>query len=167
LNGFLASHRVLSVDRRFVPEGERSFWSFCVDFVDARRGLSAFCVASGSCDRNRTEYPLTWLRPSEYSCGEDRCDGISGTSEGRCEVTLNQFTQAVRREPFRPFNLVLVDGRAFTVDHPEFVAIDRRGREVTFYADDNTQHFIDAGLIAELVVSTSEKPVGAPEPVGE
>ena len=35
LNGFLASHRVLSVDRRFVEEGERSFWSFCVDFVDA------------------------------------------------------------------------------------------------------------------------------------
>jgi hypothetical protein len=36
LNGFLASHRVLSVDRRFVEEGERSFWTFCVDFVDAR-----------------------------------------------------------------------------------------------------------------------------------
>jgi hypothetical protein len=82
-------------------------------------------------------------------------------------VTLNQFTQAVRSEPFRPFNLVLVDGRTFTVDHPEFVAIDRRGREVTFYAGDNTQHFIDAGLIAELVLSTSEKPAGAQGPEGE
>jgi hypothetical protein len=29
LNGFLASHRVLSVDRRFVEEGERSFCAFC------------------------------------------------------------------------------------------------------------------------------------------
>jgi hypothetical protein len=29
MNGFLANHRVLSVDRRFVEEGERSFWSFC------------------------------------------------------------------------------------------------------------------------------------------
>jgi len=28
-------------------------------------------------------------------------------------------------------HLILVDGRAFSVDHPEFVAIDRRGREVT------------------------------------
>jgi hypothetical protein len=82
-------------------------------------------------------------------------------------VTLNQFAQAVRREPFRPFNLVLVDGRAFTVDHSEFVAIDRRGREVTFYADDNTQHFIDAGLIAEIVLSTNEKPSRAPAPDGE
>jgi hypothetical protein len=69
-------------------------------------------------------------------------------------VTLNQFTQAVRRQPFRPFSLILVDGRTFSVDHPEFVAIDRRGREVTFYASDNTQHFVDAGLIAELVTSS-------------
>ena len=45
LNGFLASHRVLSVDRRFVEEGERSFWSFCVDFVDARRGLPSSSAA--------------------------------------------------------------------------------------------------------------------------
>lgn len=82
-------------------------------------------------------------------------------------MTLNQFTQAVRREPFRPFDLVLVDGRAFTVDHPEFVAIDRRGREVTFYAEDNTQHFIDAGLIAEVVLSIGEKPAGVPAPEGE
>ena len=72
-------------------------------------------------------------------------------------MTLNQFTQAVRRQPFQPFRLVLVDGRTFTVDHPEFVAIDRRGREVTFYAVDNTQHFIDAGLIAEVVVGPSHE----------
>jgi hypothetical protein len=75
-------------------------------------------------------------------------------------LTLNQFTQAIRRQPFRPFNLVLVDGRTFSVDHPEFVAIDRRGREVTFYASDNTQHFIDAGLIAELVVASVEEAAG-------
>jgi len=81
-------------------------------------------------------------------------------------VTLNQFTQAVRRQPFQPFNLVLVDGRTFTVDHPEFVAIDRRGREVTFYAGDNTQHFIDAGLIAELVVSSRDQPAAVRRPEG-
>jgi len=81
-------------------------------------------------------------------------------------VTLNQFTQAMRHQPFQPFNLVLVDGRIFTVDHPEFVAIDRRGREVTFYAGDNTQHFIDAGLIAEVVVSPSQERAAARGPDG-
>jgi len=48
LNGFLASHRVLSVDRRFVEDGERSFWSFCVDFVDARGGSSSSSAAGGT-----------------------------------------------------------------------------------------------------------------------
>lgn len=33
LNAFLASHRVLAVDRRWVEQGPDSFWSFCVDFM--------------------------------------------------------------------------------------------------------------------------------------
>ena len=68
-------------------------------------------------------------------------------------MALNQLAQAIRRVPFRPFRLVLVDGRLFTVDHPDFIAWDCRGREVTFYAEDNTQHFLDATLIAEVIVA--------------
>ncbi len=34
LNGFLSSHRVLSVDRRWVEQGASSFWSFCIDYLD-------------------------------------------------------------------------------------------------------------------------------------
>jgi hypothetical protein len=60
--------------------------------------------------------------------------------------------------------LVLVDGRAFTVDHPEFIATDRRGREVTFYADDNTQHFLDASLIAEIIIADQPTTAGSPGP---
>lgn len=33
LNGFLASHKVLSVDRRWVEQGTSSFWAFCVDYL--------------------------------------------------------------------------------------------------------------------------------------
>lgn len=76
-------------------------------------------------------------------------------------MTLNQFTQEIRRQPFRPFTLVLVDGRSFTVDHPEFVSIDRRGREVTFHAADNSRHEIDARLISELVTLPVEEPATA------
>jgi hypothetical protein len=32
LNGFLRSHRVLVVERRWVDQGENSLWAFCVDF---------------------------------------------------------------------------------------------------------------------------------------
>jgi hypothetical protein len=56
LNGFLASHRVLSVDQRFVEGGERSFWTFCVDFVDARRGSSSSSAAGRTWKRDRTDY---------------------------------------------------------------------------------------------------------------
>jgi len=35
LNGFLRSHRVLSVERRWVVQGESSFWAFCVDDLES------------------------------------------------------------------------------------------------------------------------------------
>ena len=53
---------------------------------------------------------------------------------------------------------------AFSVDHPEFVAIDRRGREVTFSAGKNTKHFIDSGLIAEIVLTPLAESAGAQNP---
>ena len=40
LNQLLSSHRILTVDRRFVDAGENSFWAVCVDFLqrpDAKR----------------------------------------------------------------------------------------------------------------------------------
>jgi superfamily II DNA helicase RecQ len=33
LNAFLASHKVLSIDRRWVDQGSQSFWSFCIDYL--------------------------------------------------------------------------------------------------------------------------------------
>jgi hypothetical protein len=53
---------------------------------------------------------------------------------------------------------------AFSVDHPEFVAIDQRVREVTLHASDNTQHFIDSGLIAEIVLTPLAESAGAQSP---
>jgi hypothetical protein len=73
-------------------------------------------------------------------------------------MTLNQYRQALTRQPFRPFRIVLVDGRSFTIDHPEFDAMDPRGRELTFYEDDGTQHFLEAMLIAEVIVPAPPEP---------
>src|SRR5271154_2101363 len=44
LNAFLSSHRVLTVDRRFVDQGENSCWTVCVDFLTGspNRGGQAF-----------------------------------------------------------------------------------------------------------------------------
>ena len=81
-------------------------------------------------------------------------------------MTLDQFTQQVRRQPFRPFQLVMVDGSRFTVDHPEFVAIDRRGQEVTFHAADNTRHELDARLIQDVVALDVDGSATVPSPNG-
>ena len=40
INGFLRSHRVLSVDRRWVEQGPSSFWSFCIDYLEPASGGS-------------------------------------------------------------------------------------------------------------------------------
>lgn len=34
MNGFLRGHRVLAVKKEFVADGENSFWSFCVEYLD-------------------------------------------------------------------------------------------------------------------------------------
>ena len=41
LNGFLRSHKVLSVDRRLVEQGTVSYWSFCVDYLELSSSGSA------------------------------------------------------------------------------------------------------------------------------
>lgn|GEM_PF-2043421 len=81
-------------------------------------------------------------------------------------MTLDQFTQQVRRQPFRPFQLVMVDGSRFTVDHPEFVSIDRRGRAVTFHAADNTRHELDSRLIQDVVALDADASATVPGPTG-
>lgn len=35
MNGFLRSHRVLAVKKEFVSDGENSFWTFCVEYLES------------------------------------------------------------------------------------------------------------------------------------
>ncbi len=54
LNGFLRSHRVLAVDRRWVDLGENSFWALCVDYLDSL-GVPGPIGKDGAA-RNRVDY---------------------------------------------------------------------------------------------------------------
>ena len=40
MNGFLRSQRVLAVKKEFVADGENSFWTFCVEFLESSGGSS-------------------------------------------------------------------------------------------------------------------------------
>ena len=83
-------------------------------------------------------------------------------------MTLNQFTKAISRQPFRPFQMITTDKKTFYVDHPEFASIDREGREVTFHDSFNVRHDIDANLIVEITAFAGEVLAGttAPNPNG-
>jgi hypothetical protein len=41
-------------------------------------------------------------------------------------MDLNSIRNALRKEPFQPFDLCLADGRRVSVRHPEFVAMNNR-----------------------------------------
>jgi hypothetical protein len=41
-------------------------------------------------------------------------------------MDLNSIRNALREQPFRPFELCLADGRRVAVKHPEFVAMNQR-----------------------------------------
>jgi hypothetical protein len=54
LNGFLRSHKVLAVDRRWVDQGAGFFWCFCIDYLElsgngpasVRPGIATNCYAA-------------------------------------------------------------------------------------------------------------------------
>ncbi len=41
-------------------------------------------------------------------------------------MDLNSIRNALKEQPFRPFDLCLADGRRVAVKHPEFVAMNQR-----------------------------------------
>ena len=41
LNGFLAQHKVVSIDRHLIDQGVNSFWAICVDYLSHVPGETA------------------------------------------------------------------------------------------------------------------------------
>lgn len=60
MNGFLRGHRVLTVKKEFVPDGENSFWSFCVEYLDG-----ATPVTGGGRRAPKVDYKEV-LTPEEF-----------------------------------------------------------------------------------------------------
>lgn len=50
-------------------------------------------------------------------------------------MDFNSLQNAVRRQPFRPINLCLADGRTVEIRHPECMAMNKR---VVIIIDDNS-----------------------------
>ena len=63
LNGFLQSHRVLAVERRWVDQGPNSLWMFCVDYLEHSAKKSKGGGASG---RSKVDYKDI-LNPEDFA----------------------------------------------------------------------------------------------------
>src|SRR5262249_21751460 len=65
LNRFLRSHRVLSVDRRWVDQGTDSFWSFCVDYLESAPSNRGASQGPQDARNNKVDYREV-LSPPEF-----------------------------------------------------------------------------------------------------
>ncbi len=61
MNTFLRGHRVLAVKKEFVPDGENSFWTFCVEYLD---GGGAVALSAGG-RAPKVDYKEV-LKPEEF-----------------------------------------------------------------------------------------------------
>jgi hypothetical protein len=68
-----------------------------------------------------------------------------------------ELREALRAQPFRPFEVKLVDGTSYLESHPDYLHLPPvpRPHHVTFYAmldgGDYREHWIDIGVINEVI----------------
>jgi superfamily II DNA helicase RecQ len=67
LNAFLRSHKILSVDRRWVEQGASSFWSFCIDYLEgAPAEAGGYRGGRGPGGKSKIDYRET-LSPADFA----------------------------------------------------------------------------------------------------
>ena len=75
-------------------------------------------------------------------------------------MTIEAIRQMHRTRPFRPFQIHMVDGRAFPVDHPERIAFFPSGRSVVVALPDETFEVIALAQIVSLRTGSAGNPAG-------
>ena len=73
-------------------------------------------------------------------------------------MDLNSIRNALKEQPFRPFELCLADGRRVPVKHPEFVAMNQRIVIVT--DEESATKILEPLLIVSLEHLADDKKKG-------
>ncbi len=92
LNGFLGSHRILAVDRRFVDQGENSFWSFCVDFLESTAASTTGGASRGGLNRTSKVDYREVLSPEEFAVFAELRDWRKQISQAEAVPVYTVFT---------------------------------------------------------------------------
>ncbi|MBI4025920.1 MAG: hypothetical protein HY360_13120 [Verrucomicrobia bacterium] len=72
-------------------------------------------------------------------------------------MTAEQIWQVHHATPFRPFTIHLTDGRAFTVNHPEFMMIMPGRRTIVVAVSDDAAEIIDVMLVTSLTTGNGSQ----------
>jgi hypothetical protein len=72
---------------------------------------------------------------------------------------LERVRETLHQQPFRVFEIRLLDSRTFTVKHPDFVALPptRRKRDM-IVRDEAGVHMVDLALIQEITLKVEDEP---------
>jgi hypothetical protein len=65
-------------------------------------------------------------------------------------ITTSDVTAYLHCQPFERFDIRMSDGRVYTVDHPEFLHISRKGNVIYYSTDDDRLVTIAVSQITTL-----------------
>lgn len=65
-------------------------------------------------------------------------------------MTIEELNKMHQTRPFQPFDILLADGRALAVEHPEFLARSPAGRTISVGLADGTHELVDLLLVVSL-----------------
>jgi hypothetical protein len=71
-------------------------------------------------------------------------------------VRVSEIREVLRRQPFRPFVIHLADGREFSIEHVDFLLINRTERSIVVADLKGGYEIIDPMMVTSL--SLSEEP---------
>jgi superfamily II DNA helicase RecQ len=109
MNAFLRGHRVLAVKKEFVADGENSFWTFCVEYLD---GIGAGALLPGG--RPKVDYKEV-LKPEEFEVFSRLRDWRKSVAEKEgvpvyTVLTNEQLAQMVQKQVKSKAGLKEIEG---------------------------------------------------------
>ena len=109
MNAFLRGHRVLAVKKEFVADGENSFWTFCVEYLD---GVGAGAMLPGG--RPKIDYKEV-LKPEEFEVFSRLRDWRKSVAEKEgvpvyAVLTNEQLAQMVQKQVKSKAGLKEIEG---------------------------------------------------------
>jgi len=109
MNVFLRAQRVLAVKKEFVPDGENSFWTFCVEYLD---GSAAAGLLAGK--GPKVDYREI-LKPEEFEVFSRLRDWRKGVAEREsvpvyAVLTNEQLAQIVQKRIDSKADLKEIEG---------------------------------------------------------